>query len=192
MTHFATMERPVIENLLAKARKKFLAEIEAIAAGEANSFPPDADADDPLLRVLIVDDHRATTDTLFLLAAEWGHDVRRAYDGVTGLTLAAAFRPDVLLLDMLMPKLDGFEVAMQVRRQVRLKHCFIIALTGRADVRHRAKCYEAGVDLFLIKPFRPSDMQTLLSLESERVRQLYRGASDDFARREASRTPQGA
>ena len=100
----------------------------------------------------------------------WGHDVRRAYDGVTGLALAAAFRPDVLLFDMLMPDVSGFEVARQVRRQDRLKHCFIIAVTGRTDAPHRSQCYEAGVDLFLIKPVAPADMQTLLGLESEHVR----------------------
>ena len=89
---------------------------------------------------------------------------RRAYDGVTGLALAAAFRPDVLLLDMLMPDVSGFEVAMQVRRQDRLKHCFIIAVTGRTDAKHRSQCYDAGVDLFLIKPVAPTNMQTLLEL----------------------------
>jgi CheY-like chemotaxis protein len=172
MNIFATTERPGTEDLLAKARKEFLAAIEAIATDESNGLAPADGLDDPLLRVLIVDDHRATADTLFSLTAKWGHHVRRAYDGVTASTLAAAFRPDVLLLDMLMPSVDGVEVAMQVRRQARLKHCFIIALTGRTDAQHRAQCYEAGVDLVLIKPVPPSDMQTLLSLESQRVRQL--------------------
>ena len=123
-----------------------------------------------MLRVLIVDDHRATADTLSMLVGQWGHDVRRAYDGVTGLALAAAFRPDVLLLDMLMPDVSGFEVARQVRRQDRLKPCFIIAVTGRTDAPHRSQCYEAGVDLFLIKPVAPARLQTLLGLESEHVR----------------------
>ena len=123
-----------------------------------------------LLRVLIVDDHRATADTLSSLVAKWGHDVRRAYDGVTGLALAAAYQPDVLLLDILMPDVSGIEVAMQVRRQDRLKHCFIIAVTGRTDAKHRSRCYEAGVDLLLIKPVAPPHMQTLLILESQRVR----------------------
>ena len=159
-------------NKLTKADERFYKAIEAAAAGEPIVISPADNADDHLLRVLIVDDHRATADTLSSLVKIWGHDVRRAYDGVTGLALAAAFRPDVLLLDMLMPDVSGFEVAMQVRRQDRLKHCFIIAVTGRTDAKHRSQCYEAGVDLFLIKPVAPSDMQTLLSLESEHVRRL--------------------
>lgn len=95
--------------------------------------------------------------------------VRQAYDGVTGLALAAAFRPDVLLLDILMPDVTGIDVSMQVRRQDRLKHCFIIAITGRTDAKHRCQCYAAGVDLFLIKPIALAHVRTLLSLELERV-----------------------
>jgi CheY-like chemotaxis protein len=184
MAYIATTERPINEELLADARKAFLAAIEEMSPDEACSRPLPHDAGDPLLRVLIVDDHRATADTLFSLAVKWGYHVRRAYDGKTGLTLAAAFRPDVLLLDMLMPNVDGFEVAMQVRRQVRLKNCFIIAVTGRTDAPHRAQCYEAGVDLFLIKPVSPSDMQTLLSLESQRVTQLKSNMMSELVSRE--------
>ena len=57
-----------------------------------------------LLRVLIVDDYRAAADTMSKLVGIWGHDVRRAYDGTTGLALAAAYQPDVLLLDIVMPE----------------------------------------------------------------------------------------
>jgi CheY-like chemotaxis protein len=167
----STTECRSTRELLVKAREEFLAGIEAIAARGGSGLPQSEHADDPL-RVLIVDDHRATTDTLFWLAVKWGHAAWRAYDGVAGMNLATAFRPDVLLLDMLMPNFDGFEVAMQFRRQGNLKHCFIVAVTGRTDPAHRDQCYAAGVDLFLTKPVPPSDMQTLLSLESNRARGL--------------------
>lgn len=169
MSLMATMERPVSENMLANARRRFLAEVERLGAGETNYFWPPDDRGDPALRVLIVDDHRATTDTLFSLVSVWGHDVRRAYDGATGLKLAAAFRPHVLLLDMLLPDVSGFEVAIRIREQVQLERCFIIAITGRTDATHRAQSYAAGVDLFLNKPVAPADLQTLLSLESQRA-----------------------
>jgi DNA-binding response OmpR family regulator len=84
--------------------------------------------------------------------------------------LAAAFQPDVLLVDILMPDVSGIEVAIQMRRQHRLEHCFIVAVTGRTDAKHRSRCYEAGVDLVLIKPVASSHLQTLLMLESQRVR----------------------
>lgn len=122
-----------------------------------------------LLRVLIVDDYRASADTMAMLVDVWGHDVRLAYDGITGLALAAAFKPDVLLLDMIMADLSGLETALQVRRQARLKDCFIIAVTGRTDAGYRRRCEDAGIDIFLLKPVNPSILQTLLSWESDYV-----------------------
>jgi CheY-like chemotaxis protein len=158
-------------DVLEDAHKQFLAAIERLQGNRAPAQPPAAEADERLLRVLIVDDHRATTDTLFLLAVGWGHDVRRAYDGATGLILANGFQPDVLLLDMLMPGVDGFEVVIRVRENERLKHCFMIAVSGRTDAQHRTKCYAAGIDLFLTKPVFPTDLHTLLTLEFDRLGQ---------------------
>jgi CheY-like chemotaxis protein len=120
-----------------------------------------------LLRVLIVDDYRASADTMAMLVGVWGHDVRRAYDGATGLALAAAYQPDVLLLDIFMPGIRGLELASQVRRQARLNDCLLVAVTGRTDAGHRLQCEEAGLELFLIKPVNLSFLRTLLAAESE-------------------------
>jgi DNA-binding response OmpR family regulator len=157
------------------------------AAARAPAAAVPAEHDDHLLRVLIVDDHHATANTLSELVSIWGHDVRQAYDGVTGLSLTAAFRPNVLLLAILMPEMNGFEVARQVRRHDDLQDCFIIAVTGRTDESHRCRCYEAGVDLCLIKPVVPSDMCTLLALES----QLVRSREEAFTHFRAPKLPAG-
>ena len=122
-----------------------------------------------LLRVLIVDDYRAAADTMSMLVGVWGHDVRRAYDGTTGLALAATYQPDVLLLDIVMPNMSGLELARQVRQQAGLNDCFIVAVTGRTDAEHRLQCEEAGIDLFLIKPVCPSILKALLTWEFEYV-----------------------
>lgn len=188
MKVFATRDRPMNENKLKQADEHFHEAVSAAAMGETIDISPVDHTEDQLLRVLIVDDHRATTNTLASLAGIWGHDVRRAYYGVTGLALAAAFRPDVLLLDMLMPDASGFEVARQIRRQDRLRDCFIIAVTGRTDAAHRSACYAAGVDLFLIKPVAPPDMQTLLRLESQHVRGLRGRVTGRAVRRELAAT----
>jgi CheY-like chemotaxis protein len=119
-----------------------------------------------LLRVLIVDDYRASADTMSMLVGAWGHDVRQAYDGTTGLALAAAYQPDVLLLDIVMPGMSGLELTRQVRRQARLNDCLVIAVTGRTDAGHRLQCDEAGIDLFLLKPANLSFLRTLLMVES--------------------------
>jgi two-component system, OmpR family, alkaline phosphatase synthesis response regulator PhoP len=169
MSHLVLKERPA-SGVMQDAYERFHREIQAAATGEPINVEPAGNVDDQLLRVLIVDDQKAMADTMSALVGIWGHEVRHAYDGVTGLALAAAFRPDVLLLDILMPNVSGVEVAIQMRRQNRLKDCFIVAVTGRTDAIHRSRCYEAGVDLVLIKPVVPPHLQTLLMLESQRVR----------------------
>jgi CheY-like chemotaxis protein len=120
-----------------------------------------------LLRVLVVDDYRASADTMSRLVATWGHDVRRAYDGTIGLALAAAYQPEVLLLDLIMSEVSGPALARQVRRQARVNNCLMIAVTGRTDAGHRLRCEEAGIDLLLIKPVDLSFLRTLLAVESE-------------------------
>ena len=182
MSLLVMKERPASE-VMQDAYERFHKAIEAAATGEPINVEPPDNVDDQLLRVLIVDDHQAMADTLSALVGIWGHEVRHAYDGVTGLALAAAFRPDVLLLDILMPNVSGIEVAMQVRRQNRLKHCFIVAVTGARMQTHRCQCYEAGVDLVLTKPVVPSHLQTLLMLESEHVMQMRRSLLDGTRRR---------
>ena len=130
------------------------------------------------LRVLVVDDYRATADTISRLVATWGHDVRHAYDGATGMELAAAFRPNVLLLDLVMSGASGLALAQQMQRQARVGNCLLIAVTGRTDAGHRLQCEEAGIDLFLVKPVDLSFLRSLLAVESEyllRARQ-YPGA----------------
>jgi PleD family two-component response regulator len=133
MNALMTKERLIREVKPSKAVWHFRGAQAAASARQPIVAAPVDNFDNHMLRVLIVDDHHANTDTLSMLVDRWGHDVRRAYDGATGLALAAAFRPDVLLLDMLMPEVTGFEVAMQVRRQGRLKQCFY----HRAHGAHR-------------------------------------------------------
>ena len=121
------------------------------------------------LRVLIVDDDRDTTDGLVKLVRCWGHTARLAYDGLSALKTAAIQHPDVVLLDMEMPFLDGCQVARQLRLDFPTKECFLIALRGRSDDDRRRRCNEAGIDLVLVKPIHPSVIETLLMLECERV-----------------------
>ena len=92
---------------------------------------------------------------------------KRAYDGNTGLALAAAYQPDVLLLDLIMSGVGGLALARQVQRQARVNDCLMIAVTGRTDAGHRLQCEEAGIDLFLVKPVDLSFLRTLLGVESE-------------------------
>jgi CheY-like chemotaxis protein len=129
------------------------------------------------LRVLIVDDHHASTDTLAMLMKAWGHNIRRAYDGAAGLELAAEYLPDIMLLDMMMPKMNGRQLALQVRQQASLQNCLLVAITGCTDECERLHALEAGVDLFLVKPVAPCELQSLLVAESKRLTRSRRGVA---------------
>jgi DNA-binding response OmpR family regulator len=104
-----------------------------------------------------------------LLVKMWGHEVRRTYDGAAALEMAAAYRPDVLLLDISMPKMDGCQLAKQLRRQTRFTETLLIAVTGWADNAHRLLGKEAGFDHFLPKPVEPSILEELLLLQQDRL-----------------------
>jgi CheY-like chemotaxis protein len=126
-------------------------------------------ADKRLLRVLVADDYKDAADSLSMLVKIWGHDVRVAYDGAQALEMTLVHQPDVLLLDMGMPKIDGCELTQELRRQDRFKDTLLIALTGYADAAHRLLCAKAGFDLCLVKPVEPSTLETLLLLEQHRL-----------------------
>jgi PAS domain S-box-containing protein len=106
----------------------------------------------PSLRVLVVDDNVDTVTTLALLVTESGHDVRTAYDGSAVLEAALDYRPHVVLLDIGLPGLNGFDVAKQIRQQPALKNAVLVAMTGYGGVSDRQRSQEAGFDYHLVKP----------------------------------------
>jgi CheY-like chemotaxis protein len=121
------------------------------------------------LRVLIVDDYMDAADSLGLLVTLWGHEARVAYDAEAALRLAAAYQPDVLLVDLAMPKTDGCQLARQLRREDRFKGTLLVATTGYADDAHRLLAAAADFDLYLIKPFEPARVEGLLLREQCRL-----------------------
>ena len=136
--------------------------------GDSNAEPLVGVAGEPL-RVLVLDDQQALTDTTAKLIGIWGHEVRQAYDGKSALALAATYEPEIVLLDILMPQMNGLQFATQLRQIAGLEKCFLVAITGRTDPDHRSLCEAAGIDLFLIKPVAPAILKTLLTWESEYV-----------------------
>ena len=116
------------------------------------SPPPKAEPTGPCLRVLVVDDNVDTVTTLAMLVQESGHDVRTAYDGSAVLEAALDYRPNLVLLDIGLPGLDGFEVAKLLRRQPALQHAVLVAMTGYGRESDRQRSREAGFDHHLVKP----------------------------------------
>ncbi len=114
-------------------------------------------------RVLIVDDNVDSAESLGLWLNLEGHDVRIVHEGLAAIEAARVFKPEVILLDIGLPDIDGYEVAERLRRELRLDGVRLIALTGYGQDEDRQRCYDAGFDEHLIKPVDPATLESLLS-----------------------------
>jgi CheY-like chemotaxis protein len=118
------------------------------------------------LRILVVDDNWDAADSLGMVLRIMGNEVRTAHDGLEAVGAAGEFRPDVVLLDIGLPKLNGYEAARRIREEPWGKHAVLIAVTGwgQEDDKRRAK--EAGFDRHMVKPVDPAAlMETLAELQ---------------------------
>jgi two-component system CheB/CheR fusion protein len=127
-----------------------------------------ADADlspaGPLLRrVLVVDDNTDTAESLAMLLRLKGHEVRIAYDGPAALETARSFQPEVVLLDIGLPGLDGYQVATRLRRRRRTAGSLLVALTGYGQEEDKLRAQDAGFDFHLTKPVAPQAIYDLLA-----------------------------
>ena len=124
----------------------------------------DAESNSRKLRVLVADDNRDGADTLGFLLQFWGHTVCVTYSGHQALAAAPDFHPQVLLLDIGMPVIDGFSVARAVRREPALRTATVIAVTAYSDADTRRRAELAGFDLLLVKPVDPTELRRNLAL----------------------------
>ena len=115
------------------------------------------------LRILVVDDNKDNADCLRIVLAQEGHDTRIAYDGVQAIEVAEAFRPEIVLLDLGMPHLSGYEVCAHLRKQSWGKNLFLVAQTGWGKDDDRARTRAAGFDRHLIKPVKHDVLMKLLA-----------------------------
>jgi signal transduction histidine kinase len=132
--------------------------------------PAERAAATPLaLRVLIVDDNRDVAHSTAVLLRSAGCNVDLAYDGEEAVKVVRTLRPDVVLLDLGLPKLDGYQVAQQIRADRSNFRSLIIALSGYGQDEHRVRSKRAGFDYHIVKPIEPSALTGLLaSLSSSR------------------------
>jgi signal transduction histidine kinase len=140
----------------------------AQVAGQAdapNAAPrarkPAAGAAKAPARILVVDDLAASAETLMTLLEMEGFQVRIASEGMAALKIAEEFRPDVVLLDIGLPGMNGFEVAHRLRTQPESREALLIALTGYGEAESRTRSAQAGFDFHMVKP---ADVNLLLSM----------------------------
>jgi CheY-like chemotaxis protein len=117
----------------------------------------------PGLRILVVDDNADAAESLALLLRLHGHDVRLAPDGPAALALLKESAPDVVLLDLGLPGMDGHEVGRRLRRQPGCERTRVVALTGSESDEDRLQAREAGFDAYLVKPVDLEDLDRILS-----------------------------
>ena len=121
------------------------------------------------LRVLIVDDNVDAATALEMLLQESGHLVRVAHTGPTGLAAALDFRPDVMLLDIGLPELDGWEVAKRIRQQPTLHDIVLVAMTGYGQKADRQRSQKAGFDHHFAKPVQSGKLRQFLATVSKKA-----------------------
>jgi signal transduction histidine kinase/CheY-like chemotaxis protein len=117
----------------------------------------------PARRILVVDDNVDSAASLGMLLKVLGADVRTEHDGPAALATIETYRPDVVLLDIGMPGMDGFQVAEQIRRREDSDRILLIALTGWGQEQDRRRTHEAGFDHHLVKPADVKVLRTLLT-----------------------------
>jgi signal transduction histidine kinase len=114
------------------------------------------------LRVLVVDDNRDAASSLSAVVELMGHEVRIGYDGQRAIEIAEEFRPDVVLLDLGMPGIDGYETCRRIRRHAWGNEVRLVAVTGWGQDEDRRKSAAAGFDEHLVKPVKPEALEALL------------------------------
>jgi PAS domain S-box-containing protein len=114
-------------------------------------------------RILVVDDNKDAADSLSMMLSLAGMEARTAYDGLEAVAAAAAFHPDVVLLDIGLPKLNGYEAARRIREQPWGKDMVLVAVTGWGQEEDRRRSQEAGFNAHLVKPVDPVALQQMLA-----------------------------
>lgn len=133
------------------------------------------------LRILVVDDDHDNANSLVMLLGLYGHESQAAYDGLHAVSLAEAYRPDVIFMDLQMPGLDGLSAAGRIRSESWGQGIVVCALTGHADDKSRIASLGAGCLYHLVKPLDPSILRNILDRLPQKV--VCNGAPDHGLRR---------
>jgi CheY-like chemotaxis protein len=145
---------------------EFIVRLPVGTTAGANGTPPPAPVADASslagFRIVVADDHRDSAKALAMLLKIKGNEVRTAADGFEAVELAETFRPDVILLDIGMPRLNGYDTARRIRAQPWGREIYLVALTGWGSEEDRRRSQEAGCNFHLVKPVYSPDLEKLL------------------------------
>jgi PAS domain S-box-containing protein len=130
---------------------------------ERDAIPADDSMPKGHRRILIVDDNELSANSLSILLGMAGNETRTAYDGAEAVATAETFRPDVVLLDLGLPLMDGYETCTRIRQQPWGKDILVVALTGWGQAEDRRRSTEAGFDRHIVKPADPVQLMKMLA-----------------------------
>jgi two-component system CheB/CheR fusion protein len=116
-------------------------------------------------RLLVVEDDPDVAQSLALILRCDDHDVRIAYDGPAALQVLSKLKPDVVLLDVGLPGMDGYQVARRMREEALESRLTIIAMSGYGQAEDHSQSMEAGCDAHLVKPVQPSVLRSMLGAQ---------------------------
>jgi PAS domain S-box-containing protein len=145
-----TVKLPVLESTVAPPSLDVPSDAEPLPAG-------------PRRRILVVDDNRDSANSMAMMLKLMGNQVRTAHDGIEAVETAGEFRPKAILMDLGMPKLNGYEATQRIREQPWGRDMIIVAMTGWGQEADRTHSHEAGCDGHLVKPVNLSDLESLLT-----------------------------
>ena len=114
-------------------------------------------------KILVVDDNHDSALSLAMMLSIMGHDTRTAHDGESAVEVAESFQPEVILLDIGLPKLNGYEVAQRIRQQAWGASMYLIAVTGWGQDEDRQRSSEVGLNMHMVKPVEPSALEKVLA-----------------------------
>ena len=137
------------------------------ASGEDDAAEAAVEANPAQRRVLVVDDNKAAADSLSMVMHELGHEVRTAYDGAQAVVVAAEFRPHVMMMDLGMPNMDGYEAARRIRQEPWGEGLLLVAVSGWSQEQHKSRATEAGFDHHVVKPIEAADIRRMLARSAE-------------------------
>ena len=128
-------------------------------------------------RILVVDDEKNITDLLSAYLRKENYDVIEASDGISALKAARAFKPDLIILDIMLPHVDGLEVLAQLRRE---SNVYVIMLTARTEETDKVIGLSVGADDYVTKPFSPREVVARVKAALRRLRQDNQGTKNDM------------
>lgn len=135
---------------------------ENMVDAKSRTAPP-IDGTPNRFKILVVDDNHDSALSLAMMLSIMGHETRTAHDGESAVTTAEMFLPDVVLLDIGLPKLNGYEVAQRIRQSSWGASMFLIAVTGWGQDEDRQRSTQVGLNVHMVKPVEPSALEKLLS-----------------------------